>query len=47
MTVPLLPQRMVLGPINAKETDTYVALVAHYGFEPVFCNMASRNEKAW
>lgn len=30
---------------NAKATDSYAALSAHYGFEPVFCNIASGNEK--
>lgn len=30
---------------NAKATDGYAALAAHYGFEPVFCNIASGNEK--
>lgn len=30
---------------NAKATDSYAALAAHYGFEPVFCNIASGNEK--
>lgn len=30
---------------NARATDTYAALAAHYGFEPVFCNIASGNEK--
>ena len=30
---------------NAKATDSYGALAAHYGFRPVFCNIASGNEK--
>ena len=30
---------------NAKATDGYAALAAHYGFEPAFCNVASGNEK--
>lgn len=30
---------------NASATDNYAALAAHYGFEPVFCNIASGNEK--
>lgn len=30
---------------NARATDSYAALAAHYGFEPVFCNIASGNEK--
>lgn len=30
---------------NAKATDSYVLLAAHYGFEPVFCNVRSGNEK--
>lgn len=30
---------------HAKSTDSYAALAAHYGFEPVFCNIASGNEK--
>ena len=30
---------------NAKATDSYAALAAHYGFSPVFCNIASGNEK--
>lgn len=30
---------------NARATDSYVLLSAHYGFEPVFCNIASGNEK--
>lgn len=30
---------------NARATDSYAALSAHYGFEPVFCNIASGNEK--
>lgn len=30
---------------NAKATDSYALLAAHYGFEPVFCNIASGNEK--
>ena len=30
---------------NAEATDSYAALSAHYGFEPVFCNIASGNEK--
>lgn len=30
---------------NAKATDSYAALAAHYCFEPVFCNIASGNEK--
>lgn len=30
---------------NAKATESYAALAAHYGFEPVFCNIASGNEK--
>lgn len=30
---------------NARATDGYAALSAHYGFEPVFCNVASGNEK--
>lgn len=30
---------------NAKATDSYALLAAHYGFEPVFCNVRSGNEK--
>ena len=30
---------------NAEATESYAALAAHYGFEPVFCNIASGNEK--
>lgn len=30
---------------NAKATNSYALLAAHYGFEPVFCNIASGNEK--
>ena len=30
---------------NAIATDNYAALSAHYGFAPVFCNIASGNEK--
>ena len=30
---------------NAVATESYAALSAHYGFEPVFCNIASGNEK--
>lgn len=30
---------------NARVTEHYAALSAHYGFEPVFCNIASGNEK--
>ena len=30
---------------NAEATESYAALSAHYGFEPVFCNIASGNEK--
>ena len=30
---------------NARATDSYSALAAHYGFTPVFCNVASGNEK--
>ena len=30
---------------NAHATDGYSKLAAHYGFEPVFCNIASGNEK--
>ena len=30
---------------NAKATDSHAALAAHYGFRPVFCNIASGNEK--
>ena len=30
---------------QAKATDSYAALAAHYGFEPVFCNPSSGNEK--
>ena len=30
---------------NARATDGYAALSAHYGFEPIFCNIASGNEK--
>lgn len=30
---------------NAQATDGYAALSAHYGFEPIFCNIASGNEK--
>ena len=30
---------------NAVATEGYAALSAHYGFEPVFCNIASGNEK--
>lgn len=30
---------------NARATESYAALAAHYGFEPVFCNIASGNEK--
>lgn len=30
---------------KARATDGYAALAAHYGFEPVFCNIASGNEK--
>lgn len=30
---------------RARATDDYAALAAHYGFEPVFCNIASGNEK--
>lgn len=30
---------------NAAAQDNYAALAAHYGFEPVFCNPASGNEK--
>ena len=30
---------------NARATDSYSALAAHYGFSPVFCNVASGNEK--
>ena len=30
---------------NAEATEGYAALAAHYGFEPVFCNIASGNEK--
>ena len=30
---------------NARATDSYATLAAHYGFEPVFCNVASGNEK--
>ena len=30
---------------NAEATDSYATLSAHYGFEPVFCNIASGNEK--
>ena len=31
--------------VHAKATDKYIALAAHYCFEPVFCNAASGNEK--
>ena len=31
--------------LHAKATDKYIALAAHYCFEPVFCNIASGNEK--
>ena len=31
--------------LHAKATDKYMALAAHYCFEPVFCNVASGNEK--
>ena len=31
--------------VHAKATDKYIALAAHYCFEPVFCNVASGNEK--
>ena len=30
---------------HARKQDTYAALAAHYGFEAVFCNPASGNEK--
>ena len=30
---------------HAKATDSYAALAAHHGFEPVFCNPSSGNEK--
>ena len=30
---------------HAKATDRYLAMAAHYAFEPVFCNIASGNEK--
>ena len=30
---------------HAKATDKYIALAAHYCFEPVFCNVSSGNEK--
>ena len=30
---------------RAKATDSYAALAAHYGFQPVFCNPSSGNEK--
>ena len=30
---------------QAKATDSYAALAAHYGFQPVFCNAYSSNEK--
>lgn len=30
---------------NARAVDSYAALAAHYGFEAVFCNQASGNEK--
>ena len=30
---------------NAEATESYAALSAHYGFDPVFCNIASGNEK--
>jgi len=30
---------------NARATERYAKLAAHYGFEPVFCNIASGNEK--
>ena len=30
---------------QAKATDSYAALAAHYGFETVFCNPSSGNEK--
>ena len=30
---------------HAKATDKYIALSAHYCFEPVFCNVSSGNEK--
>jgi transposase len=30
---------------NARATESYSALAAHYGFSPVFCNVASGNEK--
>ena len=30
---------------NAEATESYAALSAHYGFTPVFCNIASGNEK--
>lgn len=30
---------------NARTTEGYAALAAHYGFEPIFCNVASGNEK--
>ncbi len=31
--------------LHARATDKYMALAAHYCFEPVFCNVASGNEK--
>ena len=31
--------------VHAKATDSYAALAAHHGFEPVFCNPSSGNEK--
>lgn len=30
---------------HARAQETYAALAAHYGFEPVLCNIASGNEK--
>lgn len=30
---------------NARATENYADLAAHYGFEPIFCNVRSGNEK--
>ena len=31
--------------LHAKATDRYLAMAAHYAFQPVFCNIASGHEK--
>ena len=44
LTMPVLRSKWVRHPCSGAQDD-YKQLSAHYGFEPVFCNPASGNEK--